>query len=364
MDVRSIEDVEPVVEHNGTVPVWWLFKSREMKEITDGGFLELVNEFEVAGGGYVDPHSHPTHEFYYVTVGARHHDHRGRGPRHRPGRPGAHPARQGPQPPPGERPRPHPLLLLRHRRQGLRADRLHQPLIAGPWRRVLVHPRRSPTGGLDPLLDEGHDVVQRADDTPYTHAELVELAADRRRRGVPAHRPHRRTGPASRGRRGTCGWWPTWPWATTTSTSAAASRLGVAVCNTPGVLDETTADVAFLLVLAASRLASEAERDLRRGAWAGWGINQYLGHDVHGATLGLVGYGRIGRAVARRASGFGMQVLHHTRHPTGMPGYVADARRPPGRVRHPEHPRAARATPPAISSARASWPCCAPTPWW
>ena len=69
MDVRSIEDVEPVVEHNGTVPVWWLFKSREMKEITEGGYLELVNEFEVAGGGYVDPHSHPTHEFYYVTAG-------------------------------------------------------------------------------------------------------------------------------------------------------------------------------------------------------------------------------------------------------------------------------------------------------
>ena len=69
MDVRSIEDVEPVVEHNGTGPVWWLFKSREMKEITDGGFLELVNEFEVAGGGYVHPHSHPTHEFYYVTSG-------------------------------------------------------------------------------------------------------------------------------------------------------------------------------------------------------------------------------------------------------------------------------------------------------
>jgi quercetin dioxygenase-like cupin family protein len=69
MDVRSIEDVEPVIEHNGTVPVWWLFKSREMKEITDGGFLELVNEFEVAGGGYVHPHSHPTHEFYYVMSG-------------------------------------------------------------------------------------------------------------------------------------------------------------------------------------------------------------------------------------------------------------------------------------------------------
>jgi quercetin dioxygenase-like cupin family protein len=69
MDVRSIEDVEPVAEHNGTVPVWWLFQAREMKEITDGGFLELVNEFEVPGGGHVHPHSHPTHEFYYVTSG-------------------------------------------------------------------------------------------------------------------------------------------------------------------------------------------------------------------------------------------------------------------------------------------------------
>ena len=69
MDVRCIEDVEPVVEHNGTVPVWWLVSPREMKEITDGGFLELVSEFEVSGGGLVDPHSHPTHEFYYVTSG-------------------------------------------------------------------------------------------------------------------------------------------------------------------------------------------------------------------------------------------------------------------------------------------------------
>ena len=69
MDVRSIEDVEPIVEHNGTVPVWWMIKSREFKDITEGGFLELVNEFEVAGGGYVEPHSHPTHEFYYVLNG-------------------------------------------------------------------------------------------------------------------------------------------------------------------------------------------------------------------------------------------------------------------------------------------------------
>jgi quercetin dioxygenase-like cupin family protein len=69
MDVRNIRDAAPIVEHNGTVPVWWMVPSREMKDMTDGGFLELVNEFEVAGGGYVEPHSHPTHEFYYVMSG-------------------------------------------------------------------------------------------------------------------------------------------------------------------------------------------------------------------------------------------------------------------------------------------------------
>ena len=69
MDVRSIEEVAPVIEHNGTVPVWWLVEPREMLALTKGGHLELVSEFEVAGGGEVDPHSHPTHEFYYVTSG-------------------------------------------------------------------------------------------------------------------------------------------------------------------------------------------------------------------------------------------------------------------------------------------------------
>jgi quercetin dioxygenase-like cupin family protein len=69
MDVRSIEDVAPVIEHNGTVPVWWLVNPREMYEITKGGYLELANEFEVAGGSAVFPHTHPTHEFYYVLSG-------------------------------------------------------------------------------------------------------------------------------------------------------------------------------------------------------------------------------------------------------------------------------------------------------
>ena len=69
MDVRTVEQVTPEVEHNGTVPVWWLIRPREMKEITDGGYLELANEFEVPIGGEVFPHSHPTHEFYYVIEG-------------------------------------------------------------------------------------------------------------------------------------------------------------------------------------------------------------------------------------------------------------------------------------------------------
>jgi glyoxylate reductase len=77
-------------------------------------------------------------------------------------------------------------------------------------------------------------------------------------------------------------------------------------------------------MLTASRLASQAEADLRGGRWEGWGVTQYLGRDVHGATLGLVGHGRVGQAVARRAGGFGMQVLHHTRHDTGDPGWRAD----------------------------------------
>lgn len=103
-----------------------------------------------------------------------------------------------------------------------------------------------------------------------------------------------------------------------------ATSRGVIVCNTPGVLDDATADLALLLILAASRLASDAERDLRAGRWTGWDVTQYLGRDAHGATLGIVGYGRIGQAVARRAAAFGMTVTHHSRRDTREAGYVAD----------------------------------------
>ena len=69
MDVRSAQHIAPVVEHNGTVPVWWLVSPRELHDVTRGGFLELVSEWEVAGGGKVVAHSHPTHEFYYILAG-------------------------------------------------------------------------------------------------------------------------------------------------------------------------------------------------------------------------------------------------------------------------------------------------------
>jgi mannose-6-phosphate isomerase-like protein (cupin superfamily) len=69
VDVRNVATVEPEVEHNGTVPVWWLIRPQEMKAITDGGYLELANEFEVAVGGEVFPHTLPTHEFYFVMSG-------------------------------------------------------------------------------------------------------------------------------------------------------------------------------------------------------------------------------------------------------------------------------------------------------
>jgi glyoxylate reductase len=94
---------------------------------------------------------------------------------------------------------------------------------------------------------------------------------------------------------------------------AAATERGVIVTNTPGVLDETTADVAFMLLLAAARRLGEGERLLRAGEWEWWGPKQLTGPDVWGKKLGIVGFGRIGQCVARRAKGFGMEVLYHNR---------------------------------------------------
>jgi len=93
----------------------------------------------------------------------------------------------------------------------------------------------------------------------------------------------------------------------------AAKERGIAVTNTPGVLDETTADTAFMLLLAAARRLGESERILRAGNWEWWGPKLFVGVDVWGKKLGIVGMGRIGQAVARRGKGFGMEILYHNR---------------------------------------------------
>lgn len=93
----------------------------------------------------------------------------------------------------------------------------------------------------------------------------------------------------------------------------SARKRGLVVTNTPGVLTEATADLAMALMLMVARRLGEGERQLRSGDWKGWAPTHLMGRDVSGKTLGIIGFGRIGRAVARRASrGFGMRVLSHT----------------------------------------------------
>ncbi len=99
---------------------------------------------------------------------------------------------------------------------------------------------------------------------------------------------------------------------------AAATAAGVAVTNTPNVLTEATAEFAFTLMLAAARRLGEGERLVRSGGWTGWALDQLLGCELSGKRLGIVGYGRIGRAMARRARAFGMQIA--IAHGTPEPG--------------------------------------------
>jgi gluconate 2-dehydrogenase len=94
---------------------------------------------------------------------------------------------------------------------------------------------------------------------------------------------------------------------------AACTVRGVLATNTPGVLDDSTADLAWALMLGAARRVTELERRVRAGEWKGWRLKQWLGVDVHHATLGIFGMGRIGQAIARRAAGFEMKVLYHNR---------------------------------------------------
>jgi glyoxylate reductase len=105
----------------------------------------------------------------------------------------------------------------------------------------------------------------------------------------------------------------------------AATRAGIAVGHTPGVLTDATADLAFGLLMAAARRIAEADRHVRAGKWRTWGPMTMLGRDVHSSTLGLIGFGAIGQAMARRAMGFGMRVLY-LKHPARSRKLPRDAR--------------------------------------
>jgi glyoxylate reductase len=100
---------------------------------------------------------------------------------------------------------------------------------------------------------------------------------------------------------------------------AAARERGILVTNTPGVLTDATADLTWALILAVTRRLGEGERWVRRRDWPGWAFDQLLGMELRGKQLGIIGFGRIGRAVADRAAGFGMTVAHASRSGDGMP---------------------------------------------
>jgi gluconate 2-dehydrogenase len=105
---------------------------------------------------------------------------------------------------------------------------------------------------------------------------------------------------------------------------AAATRRGIRVTNTPGVLDDTTADLTWALLMAAARRVAEGDAYVRAGDWKiAFGVQYFLGQDIHHATLGIIGMGRIGQAIARRAMGFDMRVIYHNRTPLS----AADAKR-------------------------------------
>ena len=109
---------------------------------------------------------------------------------------------------------------------------------------------------------------------------------------------------------------------------AACTRRGIPAGNTPGVLSDTTAEIAWALLMAAARRVTEAERYLRAGRWGKGDMNDLMGVDVSGATLGIVGLGRIGQSMARLSQGFRMTVLYSQRHRADAGGGGGAARRP------------------------------------
>jgi glyoxylate reductase len=180
--------------------------------------------------------------------------------------------------------------------------------------------RPLPPPGTDPLREAGLDVRQHARDRPPTGEELLDgvrgadallcLLTERVDAAVLAAAPRLRiVANLAVGH--------------DNIDIPAATARGVVVTNTPDVLTEATADLTFALLLAAARRLVEGDRLVRSGRWDGWSPTQLLGQPVAGRTLGIVGMGAIGTAVARRARGFGMSVLYHNRNPAPAAAEVA-----------------------------------------
>jgi lactate dehydrogenase-like 2-hydroxyacid dehydrogenase len=178
--------------------------------------------------------------------------------------------------------------------------------------RLAVTARLSDAQAVERLTAAGHDVAVRDDPVPATPDELRALAAARE--GLlclPADRIDGALLDATGVR-----WVSNHAVGTDNVDLAAAAERGVAVANTPGVLDEAVADLCVALALAAARRVAEGDRLVRSGGWTGFSTDLLLGHDLAGATAGLVGLGGVGRAVARRlVAGFGMRGLYVARRP-------------------------------------------------
>jgi glyoxylate reductase len=181
--------------------------------------------------------------------------------------------------------------------------------------RLLVTARLSDRGAVERLRAAGHDVLEREDPRPAPPAELRRLAADRD--GLLCM-PADRIDAAFLDACPSVRFLANHAVGTDNIDLAAAEARGVAVANTPGVLNDATADLCVGLVLAAGRRIAEGDRLIRAGGWEGFATDLLLGVDLHGATVGLVGVGGIGAAVARRlVGGFGMRgrYLARSRHP-------------------------------------------------
>jgi glyoxylate reductase len=181
-----------------------------------------------------------------------------------------------------------------------------------PPARLLVTARLSDPAAVGRLRDAGHDVMVRDDPNPATPEELRALAADRD--GILAMPADRIDGGFLDARPGVR-YVANHAVGTDNIDLAAAAERGVRVTNTPEVLNEATADLCVALVLAAARRVAEGDRLVRAGGWRGFSTDLLLGLDLGGATVGLVGLGGIGTAVARRlVLGFSMRGLYHARH--------------------------------------------------